>query len=123
MECRPNRMMLVGVDPIIPLLMASGFTNATGRSLQGPTMFSIMSKSSDRDQQGLVFGVTQGLGSLARVGGPLLAGWAYAYHATGPFAIALVLLLISGCWTVLVRVTQGDVPGVAAAEAAGAAAH
>ena len=60
-------------------LMLAGAINATGRSLQMPTIASLISKFSDPREQGVVFGLTAGLGSMARVIGPLIAGAAYPF--------------------------------------------
>src|SRR3954471_767947 len=62
---------------VLALLCLAGATNATGRSLQQPTVSSLLSKFSDPREQGIVFGLYHGLGSLARVVGPVVAGFAY----------------------------------------------
>ena len=93
--------VLVGVHPGLPLLLLAGAVNAVGRSLQGPPVSSLISKVSGRDEQGTVFGVYHGLGSLARVAGPAVAGVAYA-HVSGvaPFAIAGVMMVAITGWLV-----------------------
>ena len=55
------------------MLFGGGAVNATGRSLQQPTISALMSKYSDRNEQGAVFGLFHGLMSLARVAGPSIA--------------------------------------------------
>ena len=91
--------VLVGYHPALPLLLVAGAVNAVGRSLQGPPISSLISKVSDRGEQGTVFGVYHGLGSLARVVGPAVAGAAYA-HVSGvaPYAIAGTLMLGITVW-------------------------
>lgn len=88
------------------LLLLSGAVNAIGRSFQQPTMSSLLSKFSSRDEQGVVFGLYHGLGSLARVIGPLIAGLAYSpwfLRNTGPFLVAAAIALAMAVWTAALR--------------------
>jgi MFS family permease len=88
---------------VLPLLLLAGATNASGRSLQQPTVSSLISKFSDPREQGTVFGMYHGLGSLARVVGPAVAGAAYHFRHTGAFAVACVVALLMSAWTFLLR--------------------
>ncbi|HET6249539.1 MAG TPA: MFS transporter [Tepidisphaeraceae bacterium] len=94
----------------VVLLMIAGAVNATGRSLQGPTISSLISKVSDQNQQGVVFGFYSGLSSLARIVGPIIAGLAYPYlRNTGQFLTASIIALAMGFWLMgLRRSTPGD---------------
>lgn len=92
-----------GFYPILAILMIGGAINAVGRSLQTPTLYSLISKNSDPREQGVVFGLNMGLGSLARVIGPIVAGLVYARHYTGPFAVSGVILLLAAIWTMSLR--------------------
>jgi sugar phosphate permease len=75
--------------PVLWLLLFAGAVNAIGRSLQQPPIASLISKISNRNEQGTVFGLYHGLGSLARSLGPIIAGVVYAYvHMTAQFALA-----------------------------------
>ena len=85
------------------LLLAAGFFNATGRSIQGPTIQSLVSRYSSPDQQGATFGLFHMLGSLARVIGPAVATAVYASHHTAPFALAGAITLVVAVWTILLR--------------------
>jgi MFS family permease len=89
---------------MLSVLLFAGAVNATGRSLQQPTISSLISKFSDPRDQGVVFGLFHGLGSLARVVGPLIAGFAYPYlnHA-GQFVVAGVIAVAMALWTVALR--------------------
>lgn len=89
-----------GWTPIVALLLAGGAANAIGRSLQQPTLSSLVSKFSDPREQGIVFGLYHSLSSLARVIGPIIAGIVYATHPTGPFIVAGVVVLAAALWTV-----------------------
>lgn len=94
--------------PRVSLLGLSGITNASGRSLQQPTLSSLLSKFSSRDEQGVVFGMYHGLGSLARVFGPIIAGLMYPYaRNTGPYIVAGGIVMIAATWTALVRLRYG----------------
>jgi DHA1 family tetracycline resistance protein-like MFS transporter len=78
------------------LLLIAGGVNAIGRSLQQPPIAALISKFSDRTEQGTVFGLYHGLGSLARSLGPIIAGIVFKYiHPTAQFALA-------GCMTAFV---------------------
>jgi DHA1 family tetracycline resistance protein-like MFS transporter len=90
------------------VLGLAGAINAIGRSLQGPTLSSLLSKFSDPKEQGVVFGLYHGLSSLARVIGPILAGLTYPYwNNTGQFWTAGAIVLIAALWTTIVRTQAG----------------
>ena len=87
-------------------LLGVGF----GWGLMAPSLHSLVSRRARPTEQGEVLGVNQSASALARVIGPIAAGWAYG--ALGPglgFVAGGVLVLASG---VLVRVMPGpDTPG------------
>src|SRR5436190_4648186 len=90
--------------PMLWVLLAAGAVNATGRSLQQPTISSLLSKFSDPRDQGVVFGLFHGLGSLARVVGPVIAGFAYPFlNHGGQFVTAGVIAVAMGLWTTALR--------------------
>jgi len=66
-----------GYRPLLIILLIGGALNAAGRSLWQPSFSTLLSKFADPRQQGVVFGLFQGLGSLARVAGPIVAGIVY----------------------------------------------
>lgn len=83
------------------ILLIAGALNAVGRSCQGPTLSSLLARYSDRQEQGVTFGLYNGLSSLARVFGPIIAGAAYPFlRNAGPFATAGVIALAGAAWTV-----------------------
>lgn len=89
--------------PLVSILLVAGAINASGRSCQQPTLSSLLAKFSARDEQGIVYGLSNGLGSLARVFGPIVAGLTYPYlRNTGPFITAGILSLAGGLWTALI---------------------
>jgi predicted MFS family arabinose efflux permease len=88
----------------ILLIFVAGAINSTGRSFQQPTMSSLLSKFSDRNEQGIVFGFYHGLGSLARVVGPMVAGLTYPFlRNTGQFLVAAAIAVAMGIWTLALR--------------------
>jgi DHA1 family tetracycline resistance protein-like MFS transporter len=98
-----------GFSAALTLLLIGGAINAVGRSLQQPTLSSLLSKFSDRNEQGLVFGMYHGLGSLARVAGPVAAGLTYPLlRNTGQFLLAGVIAIAIGLWTFTLRQSRGQ---------------
>jgi MFS transporter, DHA1 family, tetracycline resistance protein len=93
----------LGVAPYLPLLMGATILNATGRSLQGPSLSSLVSKFASRDEQGATFGAYQGLGSLARVIGPMVGTALFAWHITFPFMLASAMTVLVAIWTLAIR--------------------
>lgn len=86
------------------LLLLGGAANATGRSVQQPTITSLISRYSGKDEQGVAFGLFHGLGSLARVAGPLLAAPLFGlFHNTGQFVAAAILTAAMSVWTARLR--------------------
>jgi len=88
--------------PLLALLLVAGASNAIGRSLQTPTLTALVSRYADKREQGVAFGLFQGLGSLARVAGPILAGWGYQHffvRNTGQFVLAGAISIAVALWT------------------------
>ena len=73
---------------------------AIGLGLIQPSLNSLISRRAGRDEQGQVLGVTQSVGSLARVIGPPLAGYLFAGLGRGsPFLGGAVVVTPSPfCW-------------------------
>ncbi len=87
--------------PVLFLLVLAVIFNALGRSLQTPAMSSLVAHSAPAAQQGAAFGLFHGMGSLARVFGPAVAGSIYlSNRAWPPFVMAAGLTLIAGIWTI-----------------------
>jgi DHA1 family tetracycline resistance protein-like MFS transporter len=88
---------------MLPIVVVGSIVNAVGRSVWFPTLNSLISRHATPDTQGVTFGVFHALMSLSRVFGPLIAGFVYARHVAGPFALAGALLLVVGAWTAVLR--------------------
>ena len=106
--------------PLVGVLLLAGAVNAAGRSFQQPTISSLISKFSDPRDHGVVFGLFHGLGSLARVLGPLLAGATYPFMKhTGQFVVAGAMAVAVAIWTLALRQpAPGEAKPEAMAEAA-----
>jgi DHA1 family tetracycline resistance protein-like MFS transporter len=111
-SCAQFTYVMAGWHKLIPLLLLGGFLNASGRSLQMPTLSTLISHESDPRTQGTVFGLFHGLGSLGRVLGPLLATSIYAAtRPWPPFAVASSIMAAITLWTILLRLqSRAPVP-------------
>lgn len=84
-----------------PVTLGSLFTSMSSAVLN-PCLSTLTSRLAPRDRQGGTLGVQQSASSLARVLGPLLAGWSFdrggpsAPYAAGAVLTALALLLAFG---------------------------
>jgi MFS family permease len=92
--------------PVTWLLFTGAVIVAFGRSLFQPTISALASHHSDPRQQGLSFGFFQGIGTLARVMGPILAGFAYERHVTWPWFFAGAMLIFTALWLGSLRVQE-----------------
>ncbi len=108
---------LIGVawHPVVWLLLLAGTFNAAGRSLQQPSLSSLISKFASPREQGVTFGLYHGLSSLARVIGPIIAGLAYPLlRHTGPYITAGALVALVALWTLSLRAKHPTPPEPAA---------
>jgi MFS family permease len=91
------------------VLILGGAIYASGRSIQQPTIQSLVSKASPAEEQGVTFGLFQGTGTIARVIGPIFAGPIYTHHPIGPFCVAGVMVTIASAWTWALKRIAGTV--------------
>ena len=79
--------------------IALGLTNG----LALPSMNSLVSRRAPREMQGSIMGLTQSLGSLARIIGPLFANWLFQMKPSYPYLYGAALALIPAvlAWFVL----------------------
>ncbi|MFQ5629471.1 MAG: MFS transporter [bacterium] len=88
-------LVLPYTNALWTLLIATGSV-ALGSGLTNPTLQSLISRNTGKDEQGGVLGVTQSLGSLARVFGPAWGGWFFDHFGVpAPYWSGGLLLL--GC--------------------------
>ncbi len=78
------------------LLLLAVAPLAIGLSLATPTLNSLLTRESPTEEYGRVLGLSQSVAALARVLGPLAAGFAFDYIGVpAPFLLAAALLLAS----------------------------
>lgn len=78
-----------------PTLIVGSGCLALGSSLFNPSIQSLISQHASRHEQGEILGASQGMASLARVIGPLLAGAMYAWISSGsPYYAAAALTFL-----------------------------
>jgi MFS family permease len=84
------------LTPFAPLpalaTAAVGFT-AFGQSLVFPCVAALISRASPPDRQGQMLGLNMAAGSLARIGGPLLAGPLFGLAVGGPYWFGAALMV------------------------------
>ena len=81
------------VDHMNWLFLTSLFV-AGGNSLLAPTATAIISQKGSESEQGVILGVTQGLGSLGRIFGPPYGGLTYhGIHMMFPFISSAIILI------------------------------
>lgn len=73
-------------------IVAVGCT-AFGQSLVFPCVAALISRASPPDRQGQMLGLNMAAGSLARIGGPLLAGPLFGLAAGGPYWFGAALMI------------------------------
>lgn len=83
--------------PIIPLLAALAAI-AFGQGITSPVLSSLISKMGPGKERGEVLGVSQSLGSLARILGPVWGGLMFDYAGpAGPYVTTATLMLVATC--------------------------
>ena len=78
---------------------------AIGSGLTRPPLFALLQKAAPASERGLTFGVAQSGASLARIIGPIFAGWLYDRHPSWPYVSCAAIALVTGvvAWKRLVR--------------------
>jgi multidrug resistance protein len=89
-------LALVALAPTIPALAAACGIIAIGMGFQSPSMLSVISQLSDPADQGSALGVSQSLGSLGRIVGPLWGGFVFdRFGHAAPFISAALVMSIA----------------------------
>ena len=93
---------------------------AVGLSLALPLVPALVSKRIPADEQGAMLGAAQATGSLARIPGPVLAGWTFgALGPSAPFLIAGSLMLLGLGLSARIYARRASFGPEVAAEASG----
>ena len=85
--------LLVPEMPTVAWLAAALTLSALGRAVLQPALLSSTSIAAAERERGAVMGAFQSSASLARVFGPLAAGWLYDRSQAAPFWLAALLLV------------------------------
>ena len=86
--------------PVVPLLVSLGAI-AFGQGIASPVLSSLLSKASQGKERGEVLGVSQSLGSLARILGPLWGGLLFDHAGpAGPYVTTAALMAVA-TWVAL----------------------
>ncbi len=78
-----------------PMLLLALLPVALGLGMATPTTNSLISRESPPEERGQVLGISQSIAALARVIGPLFAGFALEYATWLPFVLAALLVAIA----------------------------
>jgi DHA1 family tetracycline resistance protein-like MFS transporter len=78
--------------PSVGLLLVPLVLSAVGRAIAQPSLMSLTSLAAAPETRGMVMGTFQSSASLARVAGPVAAGWLYDLSLPAPFWLAGALL-------------------------------
>lgn len=89
---------------------------AVGRSFVDPTTSSLISRAAGAADQGRTFGTYQGLGSLARIVGPLISLRVFDAHPNLPFHLAAGLCLLVFALALLLWKRTKQISGVDAVD-------
>jgi MFS transporter, DHA1 family, tetracycline resistance protein len=93
---------LVPLAGTVPLLAVVAGLLALGMGFNSPSLLSSISQLADVRDQGSTLGVSQSLGSLARIIGPMWGGWVFDQFGIGyPFFTAAGLMLVAGGLSVI----------------------
>lgn len=89
-------MILFSHTPTYELFFATAVPLAFGSGLINPTLASLVSKGAAQHEQGEVMGLKEGMGSLARIFGPLSGLLAFGVQVNLPFYIGAITVFILG---------------------------
>ena len=91
-------LMTQGLAPVWPVAILGFALVCIGQSICFPNLTALISQAAPPDRQGEMLGLNMSGMALARIGGPVFAGWLFSSVAPGaPFASA-ALLILPGLW-------------------------
>jgi MFS family permease len=96
-------LALIPYMPTVAMLLFGSMFLCFGSGISMPSVQSLISRSAAGNIQGGVFGITQGLGALARILGPLSGQTAFAKNYHLPYLIAggVVMVPVLIAWFVI----------------------
>lgn len=92
----------------IPLLVVMVIVTTIGGALATPSLTSLLSRSADPHEQGIVQGVSGSLESLARIIGPIWGNGIMKYTTSASYASAAVLLLLVAFFLLSLNVRKDE---------------
>jgi MFS family permease len=105
--------LLLGlVDHVGPLVVVATLT-AFGQGVLRPTLTSLVSRWARADEQGVVLGLTQSLGSVAQITAPPLAGWLIGHALLSEWAFVAAAAAAAGLALGVSRREASDLSGAA----------
>lgn len=87
-------LALLPFVPTVPLVYATVLPLALGAGLAGPGIQSLISRTASAAIQGGMFGVTQGIGALARTVGPVVGNTLYENKPEYPYLAGAIIILL-----------------------------
>ncbi|HEX8951597.1 MAG TPA: MFS transporter [Polyangia bacterium] len=79
----------------LPWLLLAIAVTAIGNGLNTPSLSSLISRAASGDHQGGVLGVSQAMGALARVVGPLVGTWTLSFGISFPYLTGGAAMLVA----------------------------
>jgi multidrug resistance protein len=108
-------LALIAFSPTVPVLAVVTGLLAVGMGFNSPSIMSAISQLADPKDQGSTLGLSQSLGSLARIIGPMWGGFVFDHFGIGtPFVTAGALMLVA--WTISLVAFRDFRPGPRAAD-------
>ncbi|MGZ3407773.1 MAG: MFS transporter [Polyangia bacterium] len=96
----------------LPWLLAAIAVTAIGNGLNTPSLSSLISRAASGAHQGGVLGVSQSMGALARVVGPLIGTWTLSFGISVPFLTGGAAMMVA-CVFASMFVVQPPAPATA----------
>jgi predicted MFS family arabinose efflux permease len=88
-------VILIPILPYLPVFLIGISIAAFGIFFADIAIPSFLSKKTPSSEYGSILGVTESFSSIARVPGPLIAGFAYQLAIFSPFYISTIMLIIA----------------------------
>jgi multidrug resistance protein len=94
--CLGIGLLALALAPNWPCVVAACLVLPLGFGLNNPALFSLISRAAPADEQGSYLGLNQSVMSLARMVGPVTAGYVFAHFGpSSPFCVGAGLLAVS----------------------------
>jgi multidrug resistance protein len=93
--------------PWVPQLAVATLL-AVGTGLSQPSLSSLISRNAPRTIQGGIFGITQSLGAMVRIIGPILSNTLYSNQYWLPYAIGATILLVPAAMAFFIRIPDPE---------------